>query len=436
MSHARLTRRSLLKKSLLLGAGAAAGLAGSLSGQTPATPPSSPSTPPLPPPSYHLQSGLYETLFLTWAGDPCTTMRVQWLETVTDAPAPVVIAARSELDGTRHEARTRCHPFGRRRDVWVQRVDFTGLRPDTSYVLDLPGRREAAPRFLTAPAKLERPLTFIEGGDINVVPEALLMHAVALREDPLFAVVGGDLAYSDGKDANINGEIRFYCDWGAGMVTPDRRLIPLIPAIGNHEVTGYYGKTRAEAPYFFSLFDTWAHPEIGAYRALDFGDYLSLLLLDTDHTCPVAAQNAWLGEALAARAQVPHVFPVYHVPAYPSVRRYDDRINLEVRRHWVPLFEASPQVRVAFEHHDHAFKRTHPLRAGAPDATDGVTYLGDGSWGLARRPLRQTDTEVFLHREEKFHVWRVTLTPGEQRFLALDERGKHLDAWSRPLARA
>lgn len=430
MSSPRLTRRALLRNSLLLGAAAASGAATRLAADpAPATAPATASPAPV---TVRLRAEAYETLLLTWAGDPCTTMRVQWLELGAETPAPVKIVARADSDGTRQTVVSRAHRFGWRDDVWVQRADFDSLRPGALYTLELPGRRDPAPRFATAPAKLDSPLTFIEGGDINVVPEALLMHAVALREKPLFAIVGGDLSYSNNRD--VNQEIAFYRDWAAGMVTPDGRHIPMVAAIGNHEVDGAYGQTREKASFFFSLFDTWAHPEVGAYRALDFGDYLSLVLLDTDHTCPVAAQTEWLRETLAARARVPHVFPVYHVPAYPSVRDFDARLSREVREQWVPLFEASPQVRTAFEHHDHAFKRTHPLRGGAISPADGVTYLGDGSWGLARRRLRSRgDLSVFHDRHEKFHVWRVTLEPGTQRFLAIDERGNPLDTWSRSL---
>jgi hypothetical protein len=52
-----------------------------------------------------------------------------------------------------------------------------------------------------------------------------------------------------------------------------------------------------------------------------------------------------------------------------------------VREYWAPLFERYG-VQIAFENHDHVYKRTVPLRSGAPHA-DGVVYIGDGSWGMA-----------------------------------------------------
>jgi hypothetical protein len=76
------------------------------------------------------------------------------------------------------------------------------------------------------------------------------------------------------------------------------------------------------------------------------------------------------------------------VPAYPSVRK-DEGTTLEIRQHWVPLFEKAG-VSAAFEHHDHAYKRTHPLLGGkVQDApAKGVTYLGDGAWGASIRKVR------------------------------------------------
>ena len=53
-----------------------------------------------------------------------------------------------------------------------------------------------------------------------------------------------------------------------------------------------------------------------------FGDYLSLVLLDTEHLCPIAGeQTAWLSKTLADRQDYPHLIAANHVPAYPLVSR-------------------------------------------------------------------------------------------------------------------
>ena len=82
------------------------------------------------------------------------------------------------------------------------------------------------------------------------------------------------------------------------MIDPKGRLIPMVVCIGNHEVDGGYGKPREAAPFFFALLDG-LYPE-RSYATLDFGDYLSLVLLDTGHVAPIdGEQTSWLDRALA-----------------------------------------------------------------------------------------------------------------------------------------
>src|SRR5947209_19487683 len=85
------------------------------------------------------------------------------------------------------------------------------------------------------------------------------------------------------------------------------------------EVDGGYKQPRDKAPFFYAL-SAGLYPETG-YATLDFGDYLSLVLLDTGHTSAIAgAQASWLERTLHARRDHPNVFVVNHVPAYPSFR--------------------------------------------------------------------------------------------------------------------
>ena len=96
-------------------------------------------------------------------------------------------------------------------------------------------------------------------------------------------------------------------------------MIPLVACLGNHEVNGGYKGTRSDATFFLPLFDGLYKDT--TYAALDFGDYLSLVLLDTGHVSPVGGeQTDWLDDVLRDREERPHLFAVNHVPAYPSVR--------------------------------------------------------------------------------------------------------------------
>ena len=102
------------------------------------------------------------------------------------------------------------------------------------------------------------------------------------------------------------------------MVGRDGRLIPMVACIGNHEVDGGYGKPRAKAPFFYALFDG-LYPETG-YATLDFGDYLSLVLLDTGHTTPIGGeQTDWLEKTLKARADHPQRVRGQPRPGLPVV---------------------------------------------------------------------------------------------------------------------
>jgi hypothetical protein len=95
------------------------------------------------------------------------------------------------------------------------------------------------------------------------------------------------------------------------------------------------------------------------------------------------------------------------------------------RKCWVPLFEKY-RVPVVLEHHDHTFKRTKPLLNGMGDS-NGVLYLGDGSWGRIRalQPPEKLTTLAMASRDYHLSLHRIE---GEQRFhLALDEFGRVMD---------
>jgi hypothetical protein len=213
------------------------------------------------------------------------------------------------------------------------------------------------------------------------------------------------------------------------MVARDGRMIPMVTCIGNHEVDGGYGKPRAKAPFFYALFDG-LYSETG-YATLDFGDYLSLVLLDTNHTSSIGGDQAdWLEKTLKARVDHPNVIAVNHVPAYPSYRKSEGSDGKEGtgegnRKHWVPLFEKY-RVPVVLEHHDHTFKRTKPLINGhAHD--NGVLYLGDGSWGRLRVPHTPEELSYLAASSSDYHL-SLHRIQGQERFhVEMDENGRVMD---------
>jgi len=154
-----------------------------------------------------------------------------------------------------------------------------------------------------------------------------------------------------------------------------------------------------------------------------------MVILDSGHTNLIEGdQQVWLDSALRERTDRPHVFPVYHVPAYPSVRSFTNVISTRVRESWVPLFEQYG-IQLAFEHHDHAYKRTIPIRAGEPHP-EGIVYLGDGAWGVGVREPRPPGEDWYLAKTAaKHHAILVTLFGDDRHVLVINtsDDGKILD---------
>ena len=121
-----------------------------------------------------------------------------------------------------------------------------------------------------------------------------------------------------------------------------------------------------------------------------------------------------------------HCFALYHVPAYPSVRYFRLPESCAIRRHWVPLFERY-SVNAAFENHDHAYKRTHPLLGDSIDPK-GVVYFGDGSWGATPRiPKRAARTTYLAKTKSRRQYLLVELSEDTRWFQSKTARGHIID---------
>ncbi len=369
------------------------------------------------------------TLFLTWQQDPTTTMTIQWVGARGESSNPTILYSTSK-DGPWASQPAALKPYPMT-DLQVFRTELTGLLPGRDYVFRI-GKESPIYRFRTMPAKATDTIHFISGGDCGVNPHTVANNVQAARQDPMFAVIGGDLGYDNGRSAAVS--LAFLRNYSKQMIGRDGRLIPMVACIGNHEVDGGYNKPRAKAPFFFALFDGIYRDT--SYATLDFGDYLSLVLLDTGHTSPIAgAQTDWLEKTLKARADHPNVLVVNHVPAYPSYRSMVGKPDKEGklkegtgegnRKNWVPLFQKY-RVPVVLEHHDHTFKRTKPLLDGLGHE-NGVLYLGDGSWGKLRNPQKPDKLTHLAVASRDYHLSLHRIQGHERFHLALDENGRVMD---------
>jgi hypothetical protein len=363
-------------------------------------------------------------LFLTWQRDPTTTMTVQWVGEKEDgAKRPIWYSKKGTQMWRKKDHVPRPYPDS---DSWIFRTELSGLEPGTDYLFRV-GTDSAEERFRTMPAKDTNTLQFVSGGDSGTGPAARATNHLASVQSPQFVVLGGDLAYENGKDGDAF--LKFLDNYSRDVRDDKRRLIPMLACIGNHEVDGGYEKPRCKAPFFYSMFDGLFRDT--SYAALDFGQYMSLVLLDTNHTSPIGGeQAAWLDKALKQRQDCPNLLVFNHVPAYPSHRDYtgegaEEGTGAQNRIHWVPLFERY-RVDAVFEHHDHTYKRTHRLLDGRPNKK-GILYLGDGSWGKIRRPEKLETKPYLAVAHESYHL-SVHRIEGDQRFhVALSDSGRIVD---------
>ena len=389
----------------------------------------------LQPESYEMETASF---MLSWQQDPATTMTIDWYAE-PGSRTQLQYRKKGESEWSTKTGRTIRIPESGRS---FQRHELTGLLPDARYEFRFSGS-ETTCYFRTMPEELDRPLRFIATGDMLHTVEWMRNTAISAMSidegDYDFAVVGGDFAYSDGEERKLWRWFEYFKVWSEVMVTGDGRAIPHLGAIGNHEVKRGYvheysesevrapGFVEREAPYFSTFIP---FPGSDGYGVLDFGDYLSLFLLDSNHANYVAGeQTDWLRQKMHQRQHVRHLVPVYHVPAWPSARNFNE-INVgAVRENWVPVFEEYG-VRVAFENHDHTYKRTHPIRDGKYDEA-GIYYIGDGAWGVRTREIR-TDEDgnrpwYLAEAGDIRHFIVVEMDNDGFQLNAYDEEGRHID---------
>jgi hypothetical protein len=303
-----------------------------------------------------------------------------------------------------------------RSSLTIYSTKLTHLKPSTLYRFRFE-QEGPVHLFKTLPETLsEHPVKVVIGGDIFLNKGVCSkMNQTALALDPDFAILGGDIAYAGGlheKQKQGAEQWRaFFKQWAQQMMTAEGRVIPLVPVIGNHDCD-------QEGSLFGQIFD-----QDLSYRTLQIGQ-LVFFLLDTGHLHPIeGAQTQWLQTAFEKHKHALYKLPIYHIAAYPSVYPFGGKKAEKIRSAWVPLFERAG-VRLCFEHHNHAFKRTFPLKGGKIDP-EGITFVGDGSWGVSPRI---TLSAWYLKKALPINaVWFLEATAGRCMVSAFDLQGKKLE---------
>jgi len=374
-----------------------------------------------------------ETIYLTWKRSPTTTMTIQWISLHDQLENRVFFHKKNETEW--NEISGHATRFPQTLGYLIHQVELLSLEPNTEYVFKLYGSPKEY-QFRTMPLNLNIPINFVVGGDMyhDGIEYLCATCKQAALFNPSFAIVGGDIAYASHSNPLRKQEVKRWIEWvrcwHQEMISPQGFLIPVIAAVGNHDVSGGFNQSPAQARIFSELFPM---PGNQVYNVLDFSHYLTILLMDSGHANPIAGkQTDWLKATLNERKNVTNRFAVYHVPAYPSVRPFSHELSQKIRQYWIPYFE-SGGIQTVFEHHDHAYKRTHPLLRNQIDPT-GIIYLGDGAWGVKRprKPRNGRHKRPYIAKfSAERHFIGVTVQNELQTFMSITSEGKVLDKYVR-----
>lgn len=361
-------------------------------------------------------------VYLEWVSDPARSMVINWIETDTTGIAQVYYRVRNS--GTPWNVATGSVIDIPDATVKRKSVRLTGLTPNTEYGFRIgPDSLSVQAHFFrTMPINLNNPVNFIVTGDVygdgtDPVQESanfIESAGVASALDPYFIVMAGDLVHlnlANEYNANtLNRYFKMLSEYTKYMKTSGGHYIPLIAGLGNHELPQRFGGQPADAVYFNALF---SFPGMRGYNTLDFSDYLSLIMLNTDHTARIQGeQTDWLETQLSNRRGVTNVFPVYHVAAYPGKRPFVPGRGYEVRQYFSPLFDEY-NVKFAFEHDNHGYKRTEPIRNEVPHPC-GVRYIGEGGFAIPLGPV-ETSYDYLEQQWNVRHIVNVELSQNTRR---------------------
>ena len=307
-------------------------------------------------------------LHLTFAGDPSTSVVIQWsTDAATTASEVRFGESAASLDRTAHGfSFTYAGATGRRQ----HEVHLCGLAPGHTYAYDVGGSaaggRSPAWRFVTAPASPAEVRAIVAGDSRTNPSQWAAVARRALTEGADFLLLTGD-AVADGASQAM---------WDA-LFDASPEIFATLPAVwthGNHE--------GLAEPYFAQL----ALPDHGGARgveqwyALTYGPLRLVALNDivSAATDISIAQVDFLRANLSAvdRARTPHVITLHHQPMYTTSAAHGS--DTTIRGSWGPLFDMF-HVNVDLAGHVHSYESTRPLRGGTSTAAGAVVAPARGT---------------------------------------------------------
>ncbi len=377
--------------------------------------------------------GRLSNVMLTWCSEDTSTTALILYQT-SDFPSTSriyydTVRRYGEATKYRYEQIGKAERFEatKRTQHWVE---LTGLNPKTDYffsVADATGVRGKEFAFRTLPSD-NSPIRIVAGGDMDISETAKSVSALAAKLDPDLVIIGGDLAYANGKLRKYPIWDEWLRNWTEIMFTSDGRLIPIIAAIGNHEINRKEHPALVDKAPFYTRYLRQDDKNL-SYFSRKIGANLGLLVLDSDHLhSPGGAQRAWIEKRLEKYQKLPFRIAVYHRPLYPG-GYYPGIVpgpETDLVEQWLGLFDRY-KLSLALENHFHVYKKSKRLyRNSVSNNGAGTIYLGDGAWGTHTRDA--LNNQWYLAESGSInHFWVLDITPSAIEFRAIDSTGNEFD---------
>ena len=359
-----------------------------------------------------------------WTDDPATTATVSWSTAARGENHTVRYRKRNSDEQNSIQLADSGRYTGGEFELYYHHARLSELNPSTAYEVQMVSDSEESPvfYFVTAPATT-RPFSILHGGDSRSDQDARRRVNTMIAEMVASSYDNDDeaddiLALAHGGDYIVSGtKMDLWSMWLSDhelTTGPDGRLLPLIPARGNHDK----GKPFNEV---------FGFPEDDLnYYSISIGPDVRFVTLNSE-TSTAGDQAQWLAEELSqSRESHRWLLTQYHRPVYPAVKEPGAGL-----KSWVPLFEKF-NVDLVCEADGHNIKRTVPIRNGKHDET-GVVYIGEGGMGV---PQRTPKPERWFLQEpgmadQGHHIFVLTFQDATLTGKCVLEGGKVRDEFSR-----
>eukprot|EP01102_Stenamoeba_stenopodia_P000655 TRINITY_DN10611_c0_g1_i1.p1 TRINITY_DN10611_c0_g1~~TRINITY_DN10611_c0_g1_i1.p1 ORF type:complete len:494 (+),score=81.11 TRINITY_DN10611_c0_g1_i1:262-1743(+) len=292
-------------------------------------------------------------VYLTAGPDLSTTMIVNF-HTRQPIDVPIVyydLKSRDRIKDYRYVAKGKTFQMPIEEERHVSWIELLDLEPGAVYYFRTGGKSEDGEHewfseeywFRTGP-KDDEDFTYISGGDMGLRPETKKLERLTKKYDPLFILIGGDIAYDSGM-------IQCYRRWDEwfrlyeSQTSEGKRLIPMLLAIGNHE-GGWLTQNKKDFPFYFAYFPQqfglerkdWLDRD--SYRVHTVGSNTMILSLDSGHVHNPKDQIDFIKHYAREYQHYRHKLAAYHVPMFLGAQKNNDgHMRERLRSYWRPLFE-------------------------------------------------------------------------------------------------